>query len=229
MGKIRNNKLAAKAEVMRHFADGQSIMIGGFNKVGVPGTLVRWLWESGVSDITLIVNNCSNADGGIWYPAAAMIHEGRVSHLKISYTATNTELRQLYEEKKLEVEIIPQGTLAERLRAAGSGIGGFLTTVGLNTQIAEGKEIVRVGGKEYLLELPLKADLALVKASLADTMGNGLCYGTSKNFNPVMAAAAGFTILESEQVVPVGSIGHEHVDVAGIYVDMLVVSEGEEA
>lgn len=229
LGKIRVNKLASKDAVMRQFRDGQSIMVGGFNKVGVPGTLVRWLEESGVKDITLIVNNCSNAEGSIWSPAAKMIKDGRVSHLKISYIATNSDVCALYEAHVLDIEIIPQGTLAERIRAGGCGIGGFLTTVGVGTMIAEGKQEITINGIKYVLEMPLAADLALVKASLADPMGNGLCFGTSKNFNPAMASAASYVMLETDRLVPVGEIGYEHVDVAGIYVDMVIPSAEEKA
>ena len=225
MGRISNHKLASKEAVLTQFKDGQSIMIGGFNKVGVPGTLVRWLAESQAQDLTLIVNNCSNAEGGIWYPAAKMIRDGRVSNLKISFTATNTDLCELMESGKVNFEIIPQGTLAERIRAGGFGLGGFLTTVGLNTFVAEGKQHISVGDQQFLLELPLRADVSLVKASVADRMGNGICLGTSKNFNTVMAPAGNFTILEAEKIVEVGELSHEHIDIPGIFVNMLVQSE----
>lgn len=225
MGKAAPDKVKTKAEALDQFKDGSSVMVGGFNKVGVPGTLLRWLSESPAKELTLICNNCSNAEGGIWYPAASMIKAGRIPTVRISYLATNTDLRPMWEAGELELEIIPQGTLAERIRAGAFGIGGFLTKVGIHTQISEGKPIIEVDGEEYFLEKPLKADIALVKATKADKMGNAICHGTSKNFNTIMAPAARFTILEADKIVEVGQLNFDHIDIPSIFVDMVVQSE----
>ncbi|HNY84386.1 MAG TPA: CoA transferase subunit A [Anaerolineaceae bacterium] len=225
MGKFSRDKLASKQAVIEKFQDGQTILLGGFNRVGAPGTLFKYLHESAARDLTLVCNNCSNDPAGIWYPASQVISEGRVRQLKISFTRTNTELISLYESRKLEVELIPQGTLAERIRAAAYGLGGFLTTVGYGTLLAEGKQIIHANGKDYLLELPLHADLALVKATKADLMGNAVCRATTKNFNTIMAPAADFTILEADQIVPVGELTPEEIDIPGIFVDMVIQSE----
>ena len=203
-----------------------TLMVGGFNKVGAPGTLLKYLHESTASDLTLICNNCSNEPTGIWYPASQVIHDGRVKRLKISFTRTNTELLGLYENKLLDIELIPQGTLAERIRAGAFGLGGILSPVGLGTILGEGKSVISVEGKDYLLELAMRADIALVKASVADTMGNAICRATSKNFNTLMAPAADFTIMEADIIVPFGELDPEAIHIPGIFVDMVIQSEG---
>lgn len=225
MGKAAPEKVKSKAEVLAQFKDGASVMVGGFNKVGVPGTLLRWMSESDAKGLTLICNNCSNAEGGIWYPAASMIKAGRIPTVRISYLATNKDLRAMWEAGELELEIIPQGTLAERIRAGAFGIGGFLTKVGIHTQISEGKPIIEVDGEEYFLEKPLKSDIALVKATIADRMGNAICHGTSKNFNTIMAPAAALTILEADEIVDVGQLDFDRIDIPSIFVDVVVQSE----
>lgn len=225
MGKFTREKVVNKQQVIEAFRDGMTIMLGGFNKVGAPGTLFRYLYESAASDLTLISNNCSNDPQGIWYPASQVIHDGRVKNLKISFTRTNTELLELFESKALTVELIPQGTLAERIRAGAYGLGGILTTVGVGTMLAEGKSVLTVEGIDYLLELPMRADIALVKASISDTMGNAICRATSKNFNTIMAPAADLTILEADKIVPFGELDPESIDISGIFVDMVVQNE----
>lgn len=225
MAKFSREKVVNKQQVIDKFQDGMTIMMGGFNKVGAPGTLFKYLYESPARDLTLISNNCSNDPAGIWYPASQVIHDGRVKCLKISFTRTNSELLSLYESKALAIEMIPQGTLAERIRAAAFGLGGILTTVGVGTLLAEGKSVITVEGRDYLLELPLHADIALVKASVADTMGNAICRATSKNFNTIMAPAADFTILEADKIVPFGELDPETIDISGIFVDMVVQNE----
>ena len=225
MGKFSRDKVVTKQHVIDKFQDGMTIMLGGFNKVGAPGTLFTYLYESTATDLTLISNNCSNDPAGIWFPASQVIHDGRVRCLKISFTRTNSELLSLYESKALTIEMIPQGTLAERIRAGAYGLGGILTPVGVGTLLAEGKKVITVEGRDYLLELPMRADIALVKASVADTMGNAICWGTSKNFNTLMAPAADFTILEVDKIVPFGELDPESIDISGIFVDMVIQSE----
>lgn len=223
MSSTSKDKVIKGELVKRHFKDGQTIMIGGFNKVGAPGSLMKLLYESSVKDLTLICNNCSNAPGNIWEPASKLIKEGRVKKLLISFTRTNTDLLMLYESGEMDIEMIPQGTLAERIRAGAFGLGGILTTVGLNTIIAEGKQVIHVQGKDYLLELPLKADVSLVKASVADYLGNAVCLGTSSNFNTIMAPAGRVTLLEVDRVVPVGVITPGEVHIPGIFVDNVIL------
>lgn len=226
MGKFSRDKVVTKQQVINNFQNGMTIMLGGFNKVGAPGTLFKYLYASSATNLTLICNNCSNDPAGIWYPASQVIHDGRVSCLKISFTRTNTELLSFYESKALAIEMIPQGTLAERIRAGAYGLGGILTAVGVGTLLAEGKSVITVEGRDYLLELPLRADIALVKASVADTMGNAICRATSKNFNSLMAPAADFTIMETDKIVPFGELDPESIDISGIFVDMVIQSEG---
>jgi len=225
LGKFSRDKVVTKQQVIDIFQDGMTIMMGGFNKVGAPGTLFKYLYQSAAKDLTLISNNCSNDPAGIWYPASQVIHDGRVKCLKISFTRTNTELLSLFESKTIIIEMIPQGTLAERIRAGAFGLGGVLTTVGVGTLLAEGKSVITVEGRNYLLELPLRADIALVKASVADTMGNAICRATSKNFNTIMAPAADFAILEADKIVPFGELNPEDIDISGIFVDMVVQNE----
>lgn len=225
MGKFSRDKKGTKQQVIERIQNGMTLMLGGFNKVGAPGTLFKYLYESTATDLTLICNNCSNDPAGIWYPASQVIHERRVKHLKISFTRTNTELLGLYESKSLEIELIPQGTLAERIRAGAYGLGGVLSPVGLGTILAEGKSVISVEGRDYLLELPMRADIALVKASKADLMGNAICRATSKNFNTLMAPAAEFTILEADEIVPIGELDPEEIDIPGIFVDLVIQNE----
>jgi acetate CoA/acetoacetate CoA-transferase alpha subunit len=225
LGKFSRDKKGTKQQVVDAFQNGMTLMVGGFNKVGAPGTLLKCLYKSTATDLTLICNNCSNEPTGIWYPASQVIHDGRVKHLKISFTRTNTELLGLYESKLLDIELIPQGTLAERIRAGAFGLGGILSPVGLGTILGEGKSVISVEGKDYLLELPMRADIALVKASKADLMGNAICRATSKNFNTLMAPAADFTILEADEIVLIGELDPEDIDIPGVFVDLVIQNE----
>jgi 3-oxoacid CoA-transferase subunit A len=171
-----------------------------------------------VKDLTIVSNNCGTTDLGL----GVLLKARQIRKMIASYVGENKEFERQYLSGELEVELNPQGTLAERIRAAAAGIGGFYTATGVGTQIAEGKETRVIAGREYLLELPLKADFSFVKAWKADLWGNLLFRKTARNFNPVMCGAAEITIVEAEEIVPVGEMPPDSVHVPSIYVQRLV-------
>ena len=198
--------------------DGMTVMVGGFLAAGSPISILDALAESGVKDLTLICNDTA-------YPDVAhgkLITNKQVKKVIVSHVGTNPNTGAQMNSGELQVEFCPQGTLAERIRAAGAGLGGVLTTTGLGTIVADGKETVKVDGKEYLLEKPLRADIALIGATVADESGNLIYVGTTKNFNPLMAAAADVVIAEAEKIVKVGDLAPETVHTPAIFVDYLV-------
>ena len=201
--------------------DGATIMVGGFGLCGNPENLIRALHRRKVKDLTLISNNCGTTEQGL----GVLLQARQIRKIVASYVGENKEFERQYLSGELEVELVPQGTLAERIRAGGAGIGGFYTPTGVGTQVAEGKETRVIAGREYLLEMPLRADFALVHAWKADGWGNLLFREAARNFNPVMATAAKVTIAEAEQVVPVGTFDPDQVHVPGIYVKRLVKGE----
>ncbi|MBE6306300.1 MAG: CoA transferase subunit A [Bacteroidaceae bacterium] len=204
-------------EAVAQINDGMTLMIGGFLAVGAPTQIVDALVEKGVKDLTIICNDTAFPDQSI----GKLIVNRQVKKLYVSHIGTNPETSNQMNAGELEVEFCPQGTLAERIRAKGAGLGGVLTATGLGTIIAEGKEIVTVDGKEYLLEKPLGADVAIIGASIADEAGNLIYKGTTQNFNPLMATAADIVIAEAEEVVPTGSLAPETIHTSGVYVDYL--------
>ena len=197
--------------------DGASIMMGGFGSGGVPENLIRGLLQKGARDLTVISNNPGLQDFGI----GLLLKAGQVRKMVLSYAGANKHLGQLMLSGGLEVEFVPQGTLAERIRAGGAGIGGFYTPTGYGTSIAEGKEIREFNGRKYVLELPLKADFAFIKAWRGDDWGNLVYRKTARNFNPVMATAATTTIAEVERIVPRGELDPDYIHTPGIYVRTL--------
>ncbi|MBP3671863.1 MAG: CoA transferase subunit A [Bacteroidaceae bacterium] len=204
-------------EAVAQINDGMTLMIGGFLAVGAPTQIVDALVEKGVKDLTIICNDTAFPDQSI----GKLIVNRQVKKLYVSHIGTNPETSNQMNAGELEVEFCPQGTLAERIRAKGAGLGGVLTATGLGTIIAEGKEVVTVDGKEYLLEKPLGADVAIIGASIADEAGNLIYKGTTQNFNPLMATAADIVIAEAEEVVPTGSLAPETIHTSGVYVDYL--------
>ncbi|MBR3951777.1 MAG: CoA transferase subunit A [Bacteroidaceae bacterium] len=204
-------------EAVAQIKDGMTIMVGGFLAVGAPTQIVDALVEKGVKDLTLICNDTAFPDQSI----GKLIVNRQVKKLYVSHIGTNPETSNQMNAGELEVEFCPQGTLAERIRAKGAGLGGVLTATGLGTIIAEGKEIVTVDGKEYLLEKPLGADVAIIGASIADEAGNLIYKGTTQNFNPLMATAADIVIAEAEEVVATGTLAPETIHTSGVYVDYL--------
>ncbi|MBR5843645.1 MAG: CoA transferase subunit A [Bacteroidaceae bacterium] len=204
-------------EAVALIKDGMTLMVGGFLAVGAPTQIVDALVEKGVKDLTLICNDTAFPDQSI----GKLIVNRQVKKLYVSHIGTNPETSNQMNAGELEVEFCPQGTLAERIRAKGAGLGGVLTATGLGTIIAEGKEVVVVDGKEYLLEKPLGADVAIIGASIADEAGNLIYKGTTQNFNPLMATAADIVIAEAVEVVPTGTLAPETIHTSGVYVDYL--------
>lgn len=197
--------------------DGMVVMVGGFLGAGSPTAILDALAASGVKDLTLICNDTA-------YPDVAhgkLITNKQVKKLIVSHIGTNPNTSEQMNSGELKIEFAPQGTLAERIRAAGAGLGGVLTTTGMGTVVAEGKETVTVDGKTYLLEKPLRADVALIGATVADESGNLVYVGTTQNFNPLMATAADLVIAEAEKVVKVGEIAPEAVHTPAMFVDYI--------
>jgi len=201
--------------------DGATIMAGGFGLVGIPEKLILGLREKGVRDLTVISNNCGVDDFGL----GLLLQNRQLRKMVASYVGENKEFERQYLSGQLEVELVPQGTLAERIRAGGAGIPAFYTPAGVGTPLAEGREVRVFNGKEYLLETALTADFAFVKAWKGDRMGNLLYNKTSRNFNPMMAAAGKVTIAEVEQILEPGEIDPASVHTPGIYVQRVVLGE----
>ncbi len=212
------SKFISADEAISKIKDGMSIMIGGFLANGTPETLIDALVRSGVKNLTIIGNDTGFPDRGI----GKLVVNKQVKRVVTSHVGTNPVTGDQMNAGELEVTFVPQGTLAEQVRAGGAGLGGFLTPTGLGTVIAEGKQVVTVDGKEYLLEKPIRADVALLKASVCDKKGNLVYKGTTQNFNPLMAAAADLVIAEVEEVVETGEIPMEEVKTPFIFVDYLV-------
>lgn len=221
MNKVYENSLKAIADVK----DGATIMFGGWGLTGNPENLIRALYEKEIKDIVAIANNPGVVHQEVFYDLAILIKAGRVKKFIGTYHGWNEDFIQKYKDKEIEFEVVPQGTLAERIRAAGAGIGGFYTRVGVGTPLAEGKEKKTIGGEEYILELPLWADFALVKAHAGDKWGNLIYRYTAQNFNPLMATAAKVTIAEVENLVEIGELDPNRVNTPGIYVDRIVKGE----
>jgi 3-oxoadipate CoA-transferase alpha subunit len=216
ISKISSSMRDALADV----ADGATVMIGGFGLAGQPAALIEGLIEQGATDLTVVSNNAGNGDQGL----AALLAAGRVRRIVCSFPRQTDSwvFDELYRSGRIELELVPQGTLAERIRAAGAGIGAFYTPTGAGTLIAEGKEVRELGGRPHILELPLHADLALISAYRADALGNLVYRRTSRNFGPLMAAAARTTVAQVDRVVPVGALDPESVVTPGIYVQRVV-------
>ncbi|HEX9401527.1 MAG TPA: CoA transferase subunit A [Anaeromyxobacter sp.] len=216
------NKVVASAdEAVRDVQDGATIMVSGFGLCGNPENLIAALHRKGVKDLTLISNNCGTTDLGL----GVLLKARQIRKIVASYVGENKEFERQYLSGELEVELVPQGTLAERIRAGGAGIGGFYTATGVGTKIADGKETRVLGGREYLLELPLRADFALVWAWKADTWGNLVYRKTTRNFGPMMCSAAKVTIAEAPNVLPAGELDPDLVQTPSIYVKRVVRGE----
>ncbi len=204
--------------------DGATLMVGGFGLVGIPENLILGLRETGVKNLTVISNNCGVDDWGL----GLLLENRQIRKMVASYVGENKEFERQYLSGELEVELVPQGTLAERIRAGGAGIPAFYTPAGVGTPIAEGRETRVFNGKEYLLELGLKADYALVKAWRGDGLGNLQYRRTARNFNPMMAAAGRVTIAEVEQLVDIGAIDPDQVHTPSIYVQRIIQCDHHE-
>jgi 3-oxoadipate CoA-transferase alpha subunit len=200
--------------------DGSTVLIGGFGSAGQPVELIDALRRTGAGDLTVVSNNAGNGDFGL----AALLAAGRVRRMICSFPRQSDSwvFDGLYRAGRIELEVVPQGNLAERIRAAGAGIGAFFTPTGVGTLLAEGKEHRVIDGREYVLEHPIRGDVALVKALRSDTAGNLVYRKTARNFGPVMAAAASTTVVQVADVVEAGGIDPEVVVTPGIYVDRIV-------
>lgn len=212
------DKVVTLEKALEKIEDGMAIMIGGFLGVGTPEKLIQGMIEKGVKDLTIIANDTAFPEVGV----GKLIVNKMVKHVKTSHIGTNPETGRQMNEGETEVELIPQGTLAERIRCGGAGLGGFLTPTGIGTIVEEGKRKIKIEDKEYLLELPLRADVALIKAYKADKKGNLVYRKSARNFNPIMAMAADLVIAEAQEIVEVGEIDPDEVMTPGIFVDMIV-------
>ena len=209
------NKVLANAdEAVRDVADGAVIMSGGFGLCGNPENAIAALHRKGVKQLTIISNNCGTTELGL----GILLKARQVKKMVSSYVGENKEFERQYLSGELEVELNPQGTLAERIRAGGCGLGGFFTPTGVGTQIAQGKEVRVIDGREYVLELPLKADFALVRAWKGDRWGNLVFRQTARNFSPLMCMAARTTIAEVEHLVEVGTLDPDQIHVPSVFV-----------
>lgn len=214
--KILDSPAAALAEV----PDGATILIGGFGNAGMPSALIDALIAQGARNLTVVNNNAGNADAGL----AALIAAKRVRKILCSFPrqTDSWHFEKAWRAGELELELVPQGTLAERLRAAGAGVGAFYTPTAFGTRLAEGKETRHINGRDYVLEYPIIGDYALIKADRADRWGNLAYRKTARNFGPIMAAAAKCTVAQVRQIVVLGAIDPEHVVTPGIFVQRVV-------
>ncbi len=201
--------------------DGVTLMSGGFGLCGNPENLIKALHRKGTKDLDIISNNCGIDGVGL----GLLLDNGQVRSMTSSYVGENKTFERLFLSGELKVTLVPQGTLAERIRAAGAGIGGFYTPTGYGTPVAEGKEVREIDGRFYVLEKPLPADFAFIKAWKGDTHGNLIFRRTANNFNQVMATAAKVTIAEVEELVPAGELDPDHVHTSGIFVQRIIRGE----
>jgi 3-oxoacid CoA-transferase subunit A len=224
------------ADALGSLVDGAMLAVGGFGLCGIPSVLIRAVLEHGATDLRIVSNNCGVDGAGL----GLLLEARRIGRITASYVGENKEFARQYLSGELEVELTPQGTLAERLRAGGAGIGAFFTPTGVGTQIAEGglpwrfgtdgsvaiaspaKEVRSFDGREMVLEEAITADVALVRAARADRHGNAVFHAAARNFNPVVAQAGRITILEAEEVVEVGELGPDEIHLPGIYVQHVV-------
>jgi 3-oxoacid CoA-transferase subunit A len=216
-----NKVLQSADEAAALVPDGASIMMGGFGVCGLPENLIAALHARGTRDLTIISNN-AGVDG---FGAGVLLNAHRVRKMISTYVGENKEFERQYLGGEIEVELVPQGTFSERMRAGGAGIGGFFTPTGVGTLVAEGKEVRVIAGKSYVLEAPLHADFAFVRAWKGDRDGNLVYRRTARNFNPVMATAARVTIAEVEHLVEPGEIDPDHVVTPGIFVQHILKGE----
>jgi 3-oxoacid CoA-transferase subunit A len=217
-GKHANKIVASIEEALAPLRDGMTIMVGGFGLSGNPEALIRGVVERGVRDLTLVSNNAGNLGKGL----ATWLKAGIISKVICSYIGNNQDLHTRMASGEVKVEITPQGTLVERMRAAGAGIPAFFTPTGAGTVVEEGKEVREIDGRRYLLERALPGDVALVRAAISDRFGNLRFWRTARNFNPVMASAAKLSIVECDKLVDNGGIDPDDVHLPGIFVHRIV-------
>ena len=215
------NKIAPSIEAaLADVKDGSTVMIGGFGTAGIPNELIDGLIAQGAKDLVIVNNNAGNADTGL----AALLKAGRVRKIICSFPrqADSHVFDELYRSGKLELELVPQGNLAERIRAAGAGVGAFFSPTGYGTELAKGKETREINGKHYVLEMPIYGDVALIRAEKGDRWGNLVYRKAARNFGPVMATAARLTVATVHEVVELGALDPENVVTPGIFVSKIV-------
>ena len=211
-------KIISAAEAAAKVKDGMTVMVGGFLGCGTPQTLVDQVLANGTKDLTLVCNDTAFPDAGV----GKLVVNRQFKKVIVSHIGTNPETGRQMNAGELTVDLVPQGTLAERIRSAGFGLGGILTPTGVGTPVEAGKQKLTIDGKDYLLELPIKADVALIKAYKADKAGNLVFRKAARNFNPLMATAAQVVIVEAQNIVETGEIDPDEVMTPGIFVNYLV-------
>ena len=211
-------RIVSAAEAAALVTDGMTVMIGGFMGCGNAHTMIDALVEAGPRELTLICNDGAMPDYGV----GKLLRQRQVRHLVASHVGLNPEVAQQHNAGELELTLVPQGSFVEKIRSGGAGLGGVLTPTGIGTIVAEGKQVITVQGKDYLLEEPLRADVAIINGFRIDTNGNVWYKGTTRNFNVVMATAADLVIAEADNLVQVGDIRPENVMTPGVYVDLIV-------
>lgn len=219
------NKIKTAQQAVSEISDGATIMVGGFMACGTPEILIDALVEKGVKNLTIICNDAGVPGRGV----GKLLANGQIKTLIASHVGLNPEVAHRMNtdvlEDKLECILVPQGTLAERVRAGGAGLGGFLTPTGVGTIVADGKQLIHIDGRDYLLEKPLHAEYALIRGTQTDTFGNTVYNGTTRTFNPMMATAADHVIVGTCEIVEVGTINPNYVVTSGIFVDAIVGGE----
>lgn len=221
---MAKSKVVSIDAAMDKIHSGQTMMVPGFVNCGVPQTLISAILERGYTDFNIISNNTSVKGKGI----GKLVHANRIKHITCSHIGNNTETIEKVVNGEINVTFVPQGTLCERIRAGGAGIGGVLTPTGLGTPIEDGKQIIEVDGNKYLLELPLHADVAIIHAWKADKIGNCIYRRTARNFNQIMATAADLVIVEAEEIVEIGELDPDIIVTPGCLVDMVVQARLED-
>jgi acetate CoA/acetoacetate CoA-transferase alpha subunit len=215
------NKVKLPSEAISQIEDGAVLMIGGFLGCGAPEVLIDALIKKGSKNLTVIANDAAAPQKSV----GKLLSLGRIKRLIISHTGLNPQASQMInapnESDRLDCIFVPQGTLIERIRASSFGLGGILTPTGIGTQAAQGKQIINVDGRDYLLEIPLKADFALIQAHRADRFGNAIYKATARNLNPIMAGAADITILSANEIVQTGTIDPDAIETSGVLIDIV--------
>ncbi|QZY55633.1 CoA transferase subunit A [Crassaminicella profunda] len=212
------NKVMTIDEVKEKFTEGMTLMIGGFMGVGTAEKLVDAVVEKGVKDLTVICNDAATPGAG----AGKLVRAKVIKKYITSHIGLNPELGKQMSDHEVDVELVPQGTLVERIRSGGFGLGGVLTPTGVGTDVEEGKQKITIQGKEYLVELPLKGDVALVKGYRCDKAGNVVFRKSARNFNPIIAMACDFVVVEVEHIDEIGEIDPDHIMLPGIFVDAII-------
>lgn len=215
------SKVCTASEAVKNIKTGHRVMVGGFGLVGAPLTMIYEMTAYDVRDLTIISNNLGEPGKGL----GILLRQGKISKAIGSYFTSNREVGEFYNQGKLSIQLVPQGTFSESIRAGGAGIGGYYTKTGVGTELAKGKKEKIINGERYIFEEAIRADIAIIKAWKADKLGNLVYYKTARNFNPVMATAADYVIAEVDEIVEVGELSPEEIVTPHLYVDAIVESK----